>query len=463
MSHRPLKAAPLTLALVCGLAAFVSAQTSEVGRCLLRITGFRAVQGGLAQDTIDLAVPVDADVVSQFYNPVGDPSAPGRSDPTADRALVRGNNAFALDLYGHLANRSGNLFLSPESISVTLAMSYAGAGGETAAEMRQALHFSLDPTLLHTAMGRTLDALTRGARSGNYRLALANGLWLQKGYDLRESFASLLGGDYGAAPRSVDFKSDPADAVKVIDSWTARQTENEISDLLSPGDIAKDTGLVLVDAIYFKGHWDRRFEKPDTEAEPFYPAPGRQIAVPTMHRTDVMAYFEGDGFQALELPYKGGDLAMVVFLPREKDGLAAFEKTLTAARFEEWMTRFDSRRIELSLPKFRLDARLALAPVLQAMGMSRAFDGKKADFSGMLTELGAAKVKPYISAVVHRALIDVNEEGTEAVAATGVTSGFAPTAARPPESIVFKADHPFFFAIRDRAGRILFIGRVAAP
>ena len=374
----------------------------------------------------------------------------------ADQTAVEDNNAFAVALYGQLRGQKGNLFFSPESISTALAMTYAGARGETAAQMAKALHFTLPPAQLHPAMGALLKNLN--APHDSYQLSVANALWAQQGYQFLDSFLSLLKTDYGAGMNQVDFKGATEAARVTINQWVEEKTQDKIKDLLHPGALRPDTRLVLTNAIYFKGNWETQFDKAQTRDEDFYLSPEEKASVPLMHREGGFNYFDGGSFQALEIPYKSKELSMIVFLPRDRSGLPALEQSLTA-NTQQWLRQLAPvAKVIVSLPKFKMTREFELGRTLAAMGMPQAF-ASDADFSGMTGHRDFA-----ISDVIHKAYVDVNEEGTEAAAATAVTMRAmamrAPT--QPPP--VFRADHPFVFLIRDHhSNSILFMGRLTDP
>jgi serpin B len=389
------------------------------------------------------------------------PGAPGaemKPLATADRtAVTEGNNIFAAALYGRLRHQSGNLFFSPESISTALAMAYAGARGSTASEMAKTLHFTLPPDKLHPAMGALLRDLN--ATHEGYQLSVANALWAQQGYTFLDDFLRLLKSDYGAGLNQVDFKGATEAARLTINQWVEQKTQDKIKDLLQPGALRPDTRLVLTNAIYFKGDWETQFDKAQTKNEDFHLSPAQTTPAPLMHREGRFSYFDGGTFQILEIPYKSKELSMIVFLPKDAAGLSALEESLTGSNLQEWLGKLASvPKVIVTMPKFKMTQQFQLGPTLSAMGMPQAFSGS-ADFSGMTGHRDFA-----ISAVIHKAYVDVNEEGTEAAAATGVT--MRTMAMRAPEGPppVFQADHPFVFMIRDnRSASILFIGRMADP
>jgi serpin B len=377
--------------------------------------------------------------------------------PPADKAeAVKGNNIFALDLYGRLRGREGNLFLSPASISTALAMTYAGARGETANQMASTLHFTLDQEHLHPALGALLYDLDGGGKKRGYQLSVANALWGQKGYPFLPEFVTLAHDNYRAGLEEVDFVGATEQARQTINAWVERQTQDKIKDLLQEGVLSSDTRLVLTNAIYFKGNWASQFPKDRTQDGPFQVTAQEKVTVPFMDKTEKFNYLDGGTFQALELPYVDKDLATVVLLPKKADGVADFEKTLTVHNLNEWLGKLQEHEVVVALPRFKMTSEFSLGDTLAAMGMPLAFS-PAADFSGM-----DGMKYLFVSAVVHKAFVDVNEEGTEAAAATAVVAVGASSGA--PMTPVFRADHPFVFLIRDRrSGSILFLGRVTDP
>jgi serpin B len=378
--------------------------------------------------------------------------------PTPDRAaVVEGNNAFAVDLYGQLCKQDGNLFFSPESISTAFAMAFAGARSSTATEMAAALHFTLPPDKLHPAMGALLNNLN--ATHPGYQLRVADALWAEKDYTFLDDFLKLTSDDYGAGFNRVDFKGAPDATRSTINEWVEQKTENKIKDLLPPGSVKSDTRLVLTNAIYFKGDWATQFNKAATQDEDFHLSAAQTIKAPLMHLRTKLGYFNGGPFQAVAIPYKSGELSMIVLLPNDAAGLPTLEQSLTAANVQKWLNGgWRNNEVVLTLPKFKMTSQFELADALSALGMTQAFQRSAADFSAMT---GTRDL--WISAAVHKAFVDVNEEGTEAAAATalGMRSMAMAYEAQP---IVFRVDHPFVFLIRDnRSGGILFMGRVTDP
>jgi serpin B len=374
--------------------------------------------------------------------------------PAGVATAVRGNTQFALDLYRTQRETPGPLCLSPYSISVALAMTVAGARGETAAQMIRALHFNPDQELLHLAFAALEARLVEVGQGGAVQLRVANRLWPQEGYEFREAFLALVLQYYGAPVRPVDYRNAEA-ARRTINAWVEERTERKIQELIPPRILDALTRLVLVNAIYFKGNWASQFEKEVTHAAPFWVTPGEQAQVQMMAQTHEFGYAEFDGLQALELPYVGEDASMIVLLPRERDGLAALEAALTVQNLDRWTSGLSPDTVEVFLPAFEVTFPVRLDEALQSLGMVDAFSGARADFSGMDDSRGL-----FIGAVLHKAFVAVNEEGTEAAAATAVVVGRG----MPMPPPVFRADHPFLFLIREkRMGSVLFLGRVVNP
>ena len=379
-------------------------------------------------------------------------AAPSKSDIAA---VVRGNNEFAFDLYAQLKEKDGNLFFSPESISTALAMTYSGARGTTAEEMAKTLHFTLKNDHLHPAFHALIEELNGAGKKRGYQLSVANALWGQQGFKFLTDFLKLTKKNYGAGLQEVDFAGNTEGARKTINAWVEKETKDKIKDLLQPGVLDSLTRLVLTNAIYFKGDWDRQFKKDLTQKDAFHLSADNKVDAQVMHDTGKFKYFDGGTFQALELPYKGKELSMVVLLPKKIDGLADFEKTLTAAKVADCLPKLREQEVSVSLPKFKMTSEFSLNDTLNAMGIKQLFNANGADLSGMDGQRDL-----FVSAVVHKAYVDVNEEGTEAAAATAVVVALAAAPAHPE----FRADHPFVFLIRDnRSGSVLFLGRVANP
>jgi serine protease inhibitor len=391
---------------------------------------------------------------------VAEAVAGGQPADRDEAALVRGNSEFTFDLYTRLRGRGGNLFFSSYSISNALAMTYAGARGATATQMATALHFPLEADSLHAAFARVIREVNGAGSPRRAELHVVNALWPQAGFPIARDFQAIARNHYGAGLEPLDFRRAPETARRTINTWVEQQTQDRIKDLVPEGVLTTDTCLVLTNAIYFKGTWMHRFPDAATQKATFTLSTGRAIdGVPFMRQQASFRYLEGGSFQALELPYEGGELSMIVFLPRRVDGLAEFEQTLTAARVTEWLARMTAEHVVVTLPRFKVTAGFELKPTLTELGMSLPFSAEKADFSSI-----TKAERLWLSAVIHKAYVEVSEQGTEAAAATGAvmttTSAIMP---RPPQ-VVFRADHPFFFVIREgRTGSLLFSGRVVNP
>ena len=388
---------------------------------------------------------------------IGCSSIAHADEPTRDtRTIVAGNTAFAVDLYDKLRTQPGNLCFSPYSISTALAMTYGGARDETEEQMAQTLHFNLPADQLHPAFAALAADFTTEQQKGLVKLVEANTLWPQKDFAFRSDYLALCQKYYGTAIKPVDYARHTEAARKTINAWVEAKTNRKIVELLKPGMLDSSNRLVLVNAIYFKGNWASQFESKLTEDKPFHVSPEKTITTPLMRQTHDYHYAELSDLQILEFPYVGGDLSMLVLLPRQKDGLGNLETELTAQNLATWMANLQSEKVEVFLPKFKITSEFSLADTLGRMGMPDAFIYGRADFSGM-----DGRQDLYVSAVAHQAFVEVNEEGTEAAAVTAV---LMMPGGLPPPLPVFRVDHPFLFLIRDnRNGSVLFMGRVTNP
>ena len=375
--------------------------------------------------------------------------------------LVAGNSDFAFDLYQALKNTDGNLFYSPHSISLALAMTYAGARGETAQQMADTLHFTLENNRLHPAfnwLDIELASRGKGAKGKDeegFRLNIVNAIWGQEGYKFLSEFLDVLAENYGAGLRILDFANAPEESRITINNWVSDQTEGRIEDLIPPRAIHALTRLVLTNAIYFNAAWQYPFKEEMTEDGPFYLLDGGEVTVPMMKQTESFGYAEGDGYQAVELPYDGRELSMVILLPRAGQ-FEAFEGSLDTHRVDGIVRGLGHKRVALTMPKFEFESEFRLKNALSDMGMPDAFLWEVADFSGMTGNRDL-----FIADVIHEAFVSVDEAGTEAAAATAVVMTMTAPPGAPVEVTV---DHPFIFLIRDiETGAILFFGRVVNP
>ena len=380
------------------------------------------------------------------------------------QGVAEANNRFTFDLYSHLAQdpeyAGSNLFFSPFSISSALAITYEGARGTTADEIRSVFHFPNDTAAMRQGFAETNAGINTG--SGGYTLRTANALWAEKTYPFLPGYVSTASQYYGANVTNLDFVSQPEDSRAIINHWVEQKTENKIHDLIPAGGIDPVTRLVITNAVYFKGTWVRQFDNNTTRDADFQVSPEKTVRVSMMQRTDkdaVYRYTETADIQVLAMPYAhngGKELSMLVILPKG-DTLTAAEHVLQPATLSGIQNSLREQRVKVFLPKFKLETEYRLPGSLAAMGMPTAFSGS-ADFSGM-----DGTQHLFIGDVIHKAFVDVNEEGTEAAAATAVVMKLSAAPEEPPIPL-FNADHPFVFIIQDdETGTILFIGRVMNP
>jgi serpin B len=370
--------------------------------------------------------------------------------------LVEGNTAFALDLYRALGHSGENLFYSPYSISVALAMTYAGARGDTEAQMAQALHYTLPQAQLHAAFNALDQFLLSRADAGDeeaFRLHMANTTWGQRGYSWLEAFLDTLAENYGAGLYQVDF-SQPEEARRLINEWVAEQTEGRIEELLPPGAVDGQTAMVLTNAVYFKAAWKFPFAEEATQDGPFHLLDGSQVTVPTMYRLADFGYAEDQGVQALELPYAGDQMSMVILLP-QAGTFESFVQALDAQQLAALLGRLEPAGVALRMPRFRFQAEYELKDALTRLGMVDAF-GSDADFSGM-----DGTKELFIDQVYHEAFVALDEAGTEA---TGATAVVVARKGMPLAQHELTINRPFIFLIRDiETGTILFLGHLVNP
>src|SRR6266568_630664 len=342
--------------------------------------------------------------------------SPPEAQSAQTQSLVERNTGFALDLYGQIKTGSGNLFFSPYSISTCLAMTYAGTRAETEKQMGQALHFEKNQRQLHSAFGELQRQVSEASRQQGIELSIANALWAQREPPLLPAFLQIAKGEYQANVNQADFKTGAEEARDEINRWVAQKTKDKIQNILPPGSLTDLTRLVLANAIYFKGVWANPYDKAETSTQPFHVSTARQTDVPLMHHFDDVKYAEDVDLQAVELPYKGGELSMVILLPRKVDGCGNLENRLTPSLLSSSLKRMKQQKVEIFLPRFKLESGFDLNASLAELGMPDAFS-TKSDFSGM----DGTKLL-YISGVFHKAWGEVNEEGTEAAAATAVSA-----------------------------------------
>lgn len=382
-------------------------------------------------------------------------SAETASTETDLEALARGNNTFALQLYEKLKAEEGNLFCSPHSISSALAMVYAGAGGATKRQMEQILHLGLSGEHLHEAYRQAHQGLLSEDKKQGYEFISASALWIMKGLSVRREYAKCVKTDYKAQVVEADFTRNPESARRSINAWVEKQSRGKFKDLIGEGVLTSQTRLVLTNAIYFHGLWTSQFTKENTRSATFTLLRNEKITVPMMQQTAAFNYLESGDFKALELPYKGSALSLVIFLPTRYDGLEKLEESLTAENVDKWLNQMTKKEIYVELPKFKMRSKKDLSKALKSMGLSDLFSAPPADLSGI-----DGKQDLFVSALLHEAAVDVNEKGTEAAAATAGTISTTSIS----QSAEFKADHPFVFLIRQiKPNNIIFLGRLINP
>jgi len=379
------------------------------------------------------------------------------------RNVVDANNQFALDYYSKLKSKdSGNIFFSPFSISSAFVMTYEGAKGQTADEIRSVFYFPDDSNLRRTEYASIFDEINKGDKK--YKLSSANALWAQQDYQFSKDFFDNVEKYYGGKATNLDFKKDPEGSRVTINNWVENQTNDKIQNLIPAGFINTITKLVLTNAVYFKGEWVKQFNKNDTKEENFRTSNSGTVKAQMMQRTDdeaIFNYAENSNLQMLEMPYSGDELSILFLLPKNNN-LTKLEGILSTKNISDWKKDLEEQRVKVFIPKFKFETKYFMADDLKAMGMPLAFSDS-ADFSGM-TATGKRDLK--IDEAIHQAFVEVNEEGTEAAAATAVVMvpiGFAEPH-KEPKIPIFRADHPFIFLIQQKnSSDILFMGRVVNP
>lgn len=373
-----------------------------------------------------------------------------------DSRLVSANTKFGFSLFAEVAKQDAgkNILISPASVGLALAMTYNGAVGETKQGMERALEIQgMNHQQLNQAYSRLRAALE--SADPKIQLSIANSLWGKKGITFNPDFIERNKQYYGAEVAALDF-DDPG-APGTINSWVSDNTKGKIDKIIDRIDARAI--LFLINAIYFKGAWGAEFDKAKTREEPFTTLAGKQKRHPLMHQSGKYRYYEGKGFQAVSLPYGGGRVSMYIFLPAKNSSLVEFQKSLTPANWDSWMTEFAETNGEIGVPRFRVEYEIGLNDALKALGMGIAFDPDRADFSGIVE----SSEKVFISRVKHKTFAEVNEEGTEAAAATSVEMSVT-SAMRPRKPFRMIVDHPFFCVIRDNTtGTLLFTGSIVDP
>ena len=406
---------------------------------------------------VGLAIGVGVTLSQRVSGARPDDLSPPTGVPEADwKALAEGNNAFALDLYKKLAEaKPGNLIVSPFSVTSALGMAYAGARGDTAAEVAKTLHFTLPPDRLHPALGGVTRWLQSDGRKQAYEMSIANALWTQKGMAVAPEFRDVLTNSYGSASREADFINGGEAARLAINGDVEAKTRQRVKDLLQPGDLKPATRVVLTNAVYFRGTWKDQFDKRQTRDGDFETAPGVKVTVPMMFKPEGKILVSGNPtFTAVELHYNSGRFAMTFLLPKKRHGLAELECDLTSVALAEGLKKLAVTEWEVFVPRFKFECRTDMGETLQGLGMRTAFT-PAADLTAITPD-----PRLMLDKVVHLATVEVDEEGTVAAAATAVTA--VKTSYHEPHTV--RLDQPFLFLIRDTvAGNVLFMGRYAGP
>ena len=377
--------------------------------------------------------------------------------------VVNSSNEFSFDMYRQLISGSDNVFFSPYSIAIALGMAYEGARGETAEEMLDVINLP-DDDQSRREMMRSLQTLLNPGNAP-YDLSTANSYWLRIGEALNDSYRSTIENDYRAHGQQLNFAGDPSGSADTINNWVESETNGKIKNLISPSMITPLTYLILTNAIYFKSDWKWQFDPEATEEDEYHLSNGGKVTADMMNMCDEELdhnYAENDEVQILQLPYKGEALSMYILLPREND-ISSLENDLNNEYLDDLKSRMYGEWMDIYLPRFKFEDKYDLNEYLKDMGMEKAFDPERADFGG-IKESGKSQL--YISKVIHQSFVEVNEEGTEAAAATAVIEeeGASLFGDSEPEPVVFRADHPFIFLIEHKeTGQILLMGKVEDP
>lgn len=379
-------------------------------------------------------------------------------DITGMSPAAEGSNLFMIKAYKYLSEteESKNIFISPYSIQSALAMTYAGAAGITEQEMSKALEFPGNTLAFHENFGKLTDNINGISKKGEMQLSVANSLWLAENYKFLDEFLRINKTYYNAETANLNF-SESEKARKTINDWVLEKTKDRIKNLIPPGILDALTKLVLTNAVYFKAEWAEQFKKGNTQKAEFTTMENKAVKTELMNLNHSFPYMENEDIQLIEMPYKGGDASMFVLLPKKKNGLKELEKDLSWSNIEKYIGQMNGNRVDVYFPKFKMSLEYELRKLMRSLGMNAAFN-KSADFSRM-----NGNKELYISAIIHKTFVEVDETGTEAAAATAVVMRLK-SAMPNPEYKTFRADHPFFYFIRENvSGTVLFAGRVTDP
>ena len=380
---------------------------------------------------------------------------PGDPLPPSVEQLVQGNNGFAMEFYKQVARQNGNIAISPLSVSIATAMVYAGAAGKTAEEIAATAHFGLPRETLHGSFATVVNDLEDRVENGEATLVLANGVWLDKQCVPSPQCRMILSKFYRIAPEEVDFLGDPVGSSERINSFVSQQTHGKIPAVVAPQMFTEFTRFVLVNSVYFLARWRDTFSAKSTREEPFHLVGGGTVSAQMMHRDASVRYFGDDSLQIIELQYKETELSMLILLPAPDRGLPDLEAQLTPAILSSWVEGLANREVRIALPRFTVARSMNLVPILQSMGIRRAFEAGSAELPGWCAD------GVFVNRAEHDVWLEVTESGTEAAA---VTSVHLTASAEIEPEISFRADRPFMYLIRDRfLGTILFMGRVENP
>lgn len=371
-------------------------------------------------------------------------------------------NKFAVDFYRRYREQiSDNVFFSPYSIFSALGMIYEGADGKTADEIRIVFHLAQDNGIRLGSLSKLYAQIN--PQEASYQLSTANALWTQEGYPFNQDYLKTIENYYGGAAANLDFKNDAEGSRQTINKWISSNTNGKISEIFAKGDLNEATRLALTNAVYFKGKWSTAFEESLTQEKEFTTASGAKIKVQMMNGSNSFKYAETENFQAIEIPYRNNDLSMIVILPKNGKVKEA-EDYLIVNNIAPIRELMHYELTDLFIPKFKFATSYAMNDTLIKMGMPTAFNGANADFTRMYDREAAGGENLYIGLATHKAYIDVNEEGTEAAAATGIGMRATSVAVNPEQPKIFNANHPFIFAItHNKTGALLFLGKVNNP
>ena len=407
----------------------------------------------VALSTVVVAIAIITILVVAYNSEIGSHNTFEKTNELSVNELE--NKDFVFAFYSEIAeeDKKSNIFFSPLSISTAFSMAYEGAKENTASEMRQVFGFEPDDVKRQKAISEMSSMFNH--KDGWYNLQVANALWIKDGYEIKQTYLDTVKNHYSGNADSVDFVTD--DGINKINSWVKQNTKNKIQDILAPNSTDEMTRMIITNAVYFNGKWSSEFNPKNTSEKPFWTDKDNSAMVSMMRQSaGIYNYADVENIQALELDYLGGDISMIVLLPKDRDGIEAIEEHMDGKKFNAIKERMTRQSLSVEIPKFEFETKYNLKVPLQSLGLQDAFDKDNANFQGITKE------QVYLDRAAHKAFVNVNEEGTEAAAITALvmrnTSG-------PPEPVAeFVADHPFMFVIQEKnTGEILFVGRLVNP